>query len=148
MSALRTMRVRRAFLGLVIVQAFHSAEEYIFRLYEVFAPARLLSGLISSNLETGFLIINVSIVLFGAWCYWWPVRLRWSSAVPLVWFWVALETINGIGHPVWAIIETTYTPGLATSLLLLPLALMLARAQLTEQRGSDPTSAPREGAHP
>ncbi|MFQ5529083.1 MAG: hypothetical protein ACE5FP_01915 [Gemmatimonadota bacterium] len=34
------MRVRSAFLALIIVQTFHSAEEYVFRLYDVFPPAR------------------------------------------------------------------------------------------------------------
>ena len=121
------MHVKSTFLALVVVQSFHSAEEYFFRLYEVFPPARFISGLASPDLETGFLIVNISIVTFGAFCYWWPVRQDWPSAVPVAWVWVAIETVNGIGHPAWSVIQGSYTPGLATSLLLLPLALLLAR---------------------
>ncbi len=71
------MGFRSTFLALVVVQALHSIEEYVFRLYEVFPPARFLSGLIYPDLETGFLIANVSFVVFGAFCYWWPVRRGW-----------------------------------------------------------------------
>ncbi len=80
------MHIRSIFLALVVVQSFHSAEEYFFRLYEVFPSARFISGLASPDLETGFLIVNVSIVAFGAFCYWWPVRLDWPSAMPVAWF--------------------------------------------------------------
>jgi hypothetical protein len=46
-----SQRARTAFLVLVIVQVAHSIEEYVFRLYEVFPPARFASGLISSGLQ-------------------------------------------------------------------------------------------------
>ena len=121
------MHARLTFLALVVVQSFHSAEEYFFHLYDVFPPARFISGLVSPDLETGFLIVNISFVAFGAFCYVWPVRKDWPSAVPLAWLWVAVETINGIGHPTWSVLQGGYTPGLATSLLLLPLAILLAR---------------------
>ena len=109
------------------VQAAHSTEEYVGQLWEVFAPARFLSGLVSSNLETGFIIINVTVVAFGFWCFLWPVRQQWPAAVPCAWFWVILELVNGIGHPVWSLRERGYTPGVATGLLLLVLTVYLAR---------------------
>jgi len=34
-----------AFLALIVAQAAHSIEEYVFRLFEVLAPARFISGL-------------------------------------------------------------------------------------------------------
>jgi hypothetical protein len=40
------------------VQAAHSCEEYVWRLYESFPPARFVSSLISSDLQRGFLIAN------------------------------------------------------------------------------------------
>jgi len=120
------MNSRSIFAALVIVQALHSVEEYVFRLYEVFAPARFISGLASADLEVGFLIVNASFVAFGAFCYWWPVRQGWPIAVSIAWGWVAVETVNGLGHPTWSMMQGGYTPGLATSLLLLPLALLLA----------------------
>ena len=133
------MRLKIVFFMLVGVQILHSTEEYIFQLYEVFPPARFLSGLVSQDLERGFLIINSSIILFGLWCCWWPIRQGWSSAVSFAWLWVCLELINGIGHPTWSLLQRGYTPGLATALLLLPLAVLLAR-ELVHRR-SDSSAA-------
>lgn len=119
-------RFQIAFGALVLGQAAHSVEEYAGRLWEAFPPARLLSGLISSDLETGFLMINLALVTFGVWCFLWPVRRGWPASVPIAWGWVAIETINGVGHPVWSIRQGGYTPGVATAPLLLILALYLA----------------------
>jgi len=118
--------LRIAFLALVCVQALHSLEEYAGRLWEVFPPARMVSGLISSDLERGFVTFNLLLVAFGLWCWLFPVRRGWTMAVPLAWLWVAIELVNGIGHPAWSIMQGGYTPGLATALVLLPLALLVA----------------------
>ncbi len=59
-------RIQLTFLALIAVQAVHSFEEYRGRLYEVFAPARMVSGLISDDLDRGFLIGNVVLVAFGS----------------------------------------------------------------------------------
>jgi Protein of unknown function with HXXEE motif len=132
-------RFQLSFLTLVAIQAAHSVEEYAGRLYDVFPPARLVSGLISHDLKRGFVIFNLGLLLFGLWSFLWPVRRRWPSAIPIVWFWVVIELINGIGHPVWTLIELRYTPGVATAPFLLVLALYLAR-QL--RVGSSPASKP------
>ena len=121
------METRPAFLALVSVQALHSAEEYLGRLWEVFPPARTVSGLISGDLERGFVIFNLALVAFGFWCWLFPVRRGWAMAVPLAWLWVAIELVNGIGHPAWSLLRGGYTPGLATAVILLPLALLVAR---------------------
>lgn len=42
-------RDQNAFLALILVEAAHSLEEYVFRLYEVFAPARFISSLVSDD---------------------------------------------------------------------------------------------------
>jgi len=118
--------LRTAFLALICVQALHSLEEYAGRLWEVFPPARAVSGLISGDLERGFVTFNLLLVAFGVWCWLFPVRRGWASAVPLAWLWVAIELVNGIGHPAWSIVQGGYTPGLATALVLLPLALLVA----------------------
>ncbi len=55
---------RVLFLGLAFTQAAHSIEEFYFRLFDVFAPARYVSGLISDNLALGFAVINTLIVAF------------------------------------------------------------------------------------
>ena len=118
-------RFQAKFLSLVATQAAHSTEEYVGRLYDVFAPARFVSGLISSDLERGFVIFNATLVAFGFWCFLWPIRRDWPSAVPLAWLWVAIELLNGIGHPLWSLRQLRYTPGLATAGILLVLAVSM-----------------------
>ena len=76
-------RFQATFGTLVLAQAAHSMEEYVGQLWESFPPARFLTGLISQDLERGFIVINVSLVAFGLWCFLWPVRRGWLSAVPL-----------------------------------------------------------------
>jgi hypothetical protein len=119
-------RFQLTFGALVVVQTAHSVEEYIGHLWESFPPARFITGLVSSNLERGFVILNVLLLAFGAWCFLWPVRRGWSVAASLTWFWVVIEIINGIGHLLWSLREGGYTPGLVTAPVLLVLALYLA----------------------
>jgi hypothetical protein len=121
------VRTRTIFLWLVVAQACHSVEEYAYRLYDVFLPARLLVSLFSDDPRTGFIIFNIAFVALGFWCYLWPVRRGWPSAIPIMWVAVAIEAVNGIVHPVFSIAVAGYTPGLITSLALLPLALALWR---------------------
>jgi len=122
-------RIDATFGGLVLAQAAHSIEEYLGRLWESFPPARFLTGLFSSDRELAFLVINVALVAFGVWCLVWPVRRRWPSAVGLMWVWVVIETINGVGHPLWSLRQGGYTPGVLTAPILLVVALYLG-AQL------------------
>jgi hypothetical protein len=117
--------VQRTFLAIVLMQAVHFIEEYRGRLWEVLPPARAVSGLVSSNLEQGFVIFNASLLAFGMWCFVWPVRGQWRSAPILVWIWIAIELVNGIGHPAWSVMQRGYTPGVATAPVLLVLAMML-----------------------
>ena len=121
------MKSRALFLALICVQALHSLEEYFFRLYDVFPPARLVSGLVSDDREQGFVIANVLLVGFGFWCYAWPVRQSWAIGASLAWLWVCIELINGVGHPAWSILQGHYTPGMVTAVPLLVLAISLAR---------------------
>ena len=121
------MMIQLAFGAIVLVQAAHSIEEYVGRLWESFPPASFLTALISQDLERGFLVINMSLVTFGLWCLLWPVRREWPLAVTVAWVWVVIETINGFGHLLWSLREGTYTPGVATAPVLLVLALYLGR---------------------
>jgi hypothetical protein len=125
-SAVVVSRVPVAFGTLVLTQAAHSAEEYAGQLWESFPPARLVSSVISHDLETGFLIANVLLLGVGLWCWLGPIRRGWPSARLLAWIWVALEIVNGIGHPAWALRQGRYTPGLATAPALLMVAIYLA----------------------
>ena len=120
-------RFQRTFLALVVAQAAHSFEEYLGRLYDVFPPARFVTGLISQDREWGFILVNVALVTFGFWCFLGPVRRDLPAATPLAWFWVAIELLNGVGHPLWSLGLLRYTPGVATAPALLILALYLAQ---------------------
>lgn len=119
-------RVQPAFAALVVAQAAHSTEESFGQLWASFPPARFVSGLISSDLERNFVFLNVCIVAFGVWCYFWPVRRQWSIATPILWLWIVVETINGLVHPTWSVIQGGYTPGVVTAIPLFVLAVYLA----------------------
>lgn len=127
-------RSQFVFLFLILAQAAHSIEEYATRLYEVFAPARFVSSLVSNDLSLGFLVVNAALVAFGLWCWAVPVRSGWRAARGLAWFWMLLELGNGIGHSVLALSRGGYFPGVATAPLLLLLAAWLA-VLLTRQGG-------------
>jgi hypothetical protein len=129
------------FLALIASQAAHSVEEYVFRLFDVFAPARFVSGLFSDNLARGFAIGNVLLVLFGVWCYAVPVRGWRPSARAFAWFWALLELGNGIGHTTMAIVSGGYFPGVGTAPLLLAFSVALI-GSLSRTAESRPSVAP------
>ena len=107
------------------------------RLWEVWAPARFLTALVSaSNPALGFLVINIALVVFGFSCYFFAVRPGKPSARALVWFWVCLESVNGVVHTLWAITSASYRPGLLTAIPFLVLVPILVR-ELTSQRPTE-----------
>ena len=65
---------------------------------------------------------NLALVGFGLWSWFARVRARgaWRG---LAWFWVALESLNGIAHLLLALGTRDYFPGAATAPLLLALGL-------------------------
>ena len=132
-------RLQLTFGALILVQAAHSIEEYVGRLWESFPPTRFVTGLVSSNPERAFVALNVLLLAFGVWCFLWPVRRGWPVAVAMGWLWAVLEIVNGFGHLLWSIREGGYTPGLATAPILLVLAVYLAY-QL--RRANAPSPAP------
>jgi hypothetical protein len=126
-------RVATTFGLLIACQAVHSVEECVGRLWESYPPARFVAGLVSTDLGVAFSLLNVAVVAFGAWCLIWPVRRQWSSAPALIWFWISVETLNGIAHLTWSFWQRSYTPGVATAPFLLIIAISLA---LQMRRGS------------
>ena len=113
----------------MLSQAAHSIEEYGAKLYEVFAPARFVSSLVSQDLALGFLAANAAFVAFGLWCWAIPVRSRWQAARGLMWFWTILELANGVSHSALALSRGGYFPGVGTAPLLLLFAGWLAVLQ-------------------
>jgi hypothetical protein len=130
-------KARAAFLALVLVQAVHSVEEYRNRLYEVLAPARAVSGLISTDRRVGFVIFNVALVAFGLWCAAVPIRLGRPATRGLAWGWTILEAANGTVHVLWALSAGAYRPGLYTAPLLLMAALFLAMQLRASRRTTE-----------
>lgn len=118
------------FLLLIIIQGLHAIEEYLGELWETFPPAKIICALVSDNLVNGFLIINTSLFIFGVWCWIFPVRKNYAYASFLIWFWIVLELINGIGHTIWTFLQHQYTPGMLTAPILLVLAIYLLRKQI------------------
>jgi hypothetical protein len=129
------------FLSLILAQALHSIEEYVTRLYEVFAPTRFVSSLISHDLALGFLVFNTALVTFGLWCWAGPVRSGWHAARGLAWFWAILELGNGIGHSALALSRGGYFPGVVTAPLLLLFAgwLTVLQARQADQPSVGPS---------
>ena len=127
-------KIQLIFLFLILSQGAHSVEEYVTRLYEVFPPARFVSGLVSNDLGLGFLVVNAALVAFGLWCWAVPVRSGWHAARGFIWFWTILELGNGIGHSALALSRGGYFPGVVTAPLLLLFAtwtaILLARPRV------------------
>ena len=121
-------RSRTTFLLLIAAQALHSVEEYVFRLYDVLAPARFVADAFGVPRPLGFAIANAALVGFGLWCWLARVRPGHRSARAFAWFWALLEIANGLGHLALAAFAGGYFPGLATAPLLLGLGLWLAAA--------------------
>ena len=96
-------RFQNAFGALLLAQCAHSAEEYVSRLWESFPPARFVSGLLSEDLERGFLVANVLLVTFGLWCWLWPVRRGCRLRC-------RLRGLNGVAAP--GLVRPRYTVGL------------------------------------
>ena len=126
-------KLERTFLILVLVQGIHSFEEYVGEIWEKFPPARFLCNLVSDNLVTGFLVINIGLFVFGLWCWLFPIKNKYFYAQILLWFWIVLELINGIGHSIWTIVQKGYTPGMFTAPILLVIVIVLLRGKLNKK---------------
>lgn len=119
-------RLKRAFLMLIVLQAAHSIEEYVFKFYEVFAPARLINNLLPGFSRPGFIAFNVLLVCLGLFCYIYWIRPAKPRARVAIWFWIVIESYNAIAHTVWMIVGAGYNPGLISALLFFPLTGYLA----------------------
>lgn len=113
------------FLSLAITQAAHSIEECYFRLFDLFAPARYLSALISDDLAFGFAIANTLVVALAFWTYYFRVRPAVAGTAAWIWGWSLVELGNGIGHIFFAAAAGAYFPGVYTAPFLLVFSLLL-----------------------
>lgn len=133
-------RLSRAFLLLIAAQTVHSIEEYWFRLYDLFAPARAVSDALGIDRPAGFAVANAALIGFGLWCY---VRIRrgFPGARGLAWFWAVLEILNGLAHGALALVASSYFPGIATAPLLLAAGSWLI-SRLRSDRGRSQANPP------
>lgn len=120
-------RISSAFLSLIILQAIHSIEEFIFGFYERFPPMRLIYQDAPHLAKPAFAISNVLLFLIGLTCFYYWVRPAGERARTVVWVWIILESVNVIAHFVWAILIGGYNPGLATVILFVPVLIYLTR---------------------
>ena len=134
-------RIKITFLLLILFQGLHSVEEYYGKLWAILIPARIISRTISSNPETGFIIINIGLFIFGLFCWIISTRQRKISFKGLIWTWIIIETFNGIGHPLLALRQKSYFPGLFTAPFLLILALYLVKLLLSYPQKMPPNTA-------
>jgi hypothetical protein len=119
-------RISSAFLSLIILQAIHSTEEFIFRFYERFPPMRLIYQDAPHLAKPAFVISNALLFLAGLICFYYWVRPARERARTVVWVWIILETVNVIAHLVWAISIRGYNPGLVTVVLYVPVLIYLS----------------------
>jgi hypothetical protein len=118
-------RIRLAFLALIILQAIHSAEEFIFRFYETFPPMRLIYQDVSDLAKPAFVISNVLLFCAGMICLYYWVQPARKGARTVIWVWITIEAFNVIVHFVWAVLIRGYDPGLATVILFVPVLIYL-----------------------
>ena len=117
--------IQTMFLLLVILQAIHSAEEFIFRLYERLPPMKLLYQNAPYLAKPAFVIFNASLILIGLACFYYWVQPARKGARVVVWAWVILESLNVAAHLLWASIIGGYVPGLWTAALFIPVLIYL-----------------------
>jgi hypothetical protein len=125
-------RSRWTFLALILAQAAHSTEEYVFRLYDHLPPARAVSEALGFDRAAGFAVVNTLLGGLGLLCWFVWVRPARRPAWAVAFAWALLETLNGLGHFALAYAAGGYFPGLYTAPLLLLLGLWLL-AQLVRR---------------
>lgn len=118
-------RLKTTFLLLIVLQALHSTEEFIFKLYEAFPPMRLLYASVPRLAPVGFIIFNSLLITAGLLCFYWWVRPGGRAAYTVVWIWTVVEILNAMAHGIWAIIARGYVPGLVTGLGFVPVTAYL-----------------------
>ena len=119
-------KIRSVFLVLIALQALHSTEEFIFKLYEAFPPMALLYRSAPYLARPAFIISNVLLLIIGLVCLFrwvWPAR---RGARTVVWIWVAAEASNAVTHAAWAVLIRGYNPGLVTGLGFVPVVIYLS----------------------
>ena len=118
-------KVRAAFLALILLQAAHSTEEFIFKFYERFPPMSIIYHDLPNLAKPAFAISNLFLFLIGLSCFYYWIKPERKGARTVIWVWIVMESFNAIAHFVWAILIRGYNPGLVTGILFVPLLIYL-----------------------
>ena len=108
---------------MILLQAIHSVEEYIFKLYEVFPPMQAAYRNTPELSQAAFITFNLLLLLFGLFCFFYWVQPARKGARVVVWVWIVIQTATFAAHLVWAILIGGYNPGLATAPLFVPIVV-------------------------
>ncbi len=118
-------KVQNWFLVLILIQAVHSFEEYIFEFYRAFPPAQILNAIYPGSAKPAFILFNFLLIAFGLISYWLWVSPNRPGTRFILWIWIAIGIYNGLTHLVWGFFIDDYNPGLLTIVPLLIVALYL-----------------------
>jgi hypothetical protein len=124
-AATRSSPGSQLFAVLVGLQAAHSTEETVFRLYDLLPYISWADRFGPAGAFALFVVLNTLFVLFGIWCYLARVRPKAPGAGALVTLWVFVETLNGVLHLSWSLLAGRYIPGTGTAPFVLVTALAL-----------------------
>jgi len=135
------------FLLLIILQAIHSAEEFIFRFYERFPPMKFLYQNAPYLAKPAFAIFNALLVLMGMVCFYYWVEPARKGARRVVWVWIIIESVNVVAHLVWAVLTGGYNPGLVTGVLFVPVLIYLCYSmrRISSYGVAEPIVGPERG---
>src|SRR5260370_27784647 len=92
------------FLLLIILQAIHAAEEFIFRIFERFPPMRFLYQNAPYLAKPAFAIFNTVLVLVGMGCFYYWVQPARNGVRVVVWLLVIIQPLNVVSHLVWVVL--------------------------------------------
>ncbi|MFL6589492.1 MAG: HXXEE domain-containing protein [Chthoniobacterales bacterium] len=111
---------------LAVLQALHSAEEFIFKFYAVFPPMAFLYRQAPQLAKPAFVVFNVLLLIASLICWSRWVRPARHGARAVVWVWIGAEAFNAVVHLAWAVVSQAYNPGLVTGLGFVPIVAYLA----------------------
>jgi hypothetical protein len=119
-------RLRLTFLALIVMQAIHSVEEFIFGFYERFPPMKFVYQDAPNLAKPAFVVFNALLIFTGLFCFYHWVRPARKGAKLVVWVSITIESFNVMAHVVWAILVREYNPGLVSGILFVPIVAYLS----------------------
>jgi hypothetical protein len=117
-------RLQKYFLALLLIQAAHSCEEYLFRFYDAFPLIPFMAGFFHTIPQAIFFILNYQLILFlGAVFLISFARERWFYFALTIF--ASIELLNGMVHVGTALVTLNYFPGAATGVFYIPTSIYI-----------------------